>query len=52
MESGGTGFQPVKEFRIYRRNLPHCERPESIYFITLRTFRKVILTEDSRDITF
>ena len=52
MESGGTGFQPVKEFRIYRRNLPHWERPESVYFITFRTFKQVILTEDSRNITF
>ena len=52
MESGGTGFQPVKEFRIYRRNLPHCERPESIYFITFRTFKQIILTEDSRNIIF
>jgi len=41
MKSGGTGFQPVKEFRIYRRNLPHWERPESIYFITFRTFNQV-----------
>ncbi len=52
MESGGTGFQPVNEFRIYRRNLPHWERPESVYFITFRTFKQVILTEESRDITF
>ncbi len=52
MKSGGTGFQPVKEFRIYRRNLPHWERPESIYFITFRTFKQVIITEDSRNITF
>ena len=52
MESGGTGFQPVKEFRIYRRNLPHWEQSESVYFITFRTFRQVILTEESRDIIF
>ncbi len=52
MESGGTGFQPVKELSIYRRNLPHWERPESVYFITFRTFKQVILTEDSRDIIF
>jgi len=52
MESGGTGFQPVKEFRIYRRSLPHWERPESVYFITFRAFRQVILTEESKDITF
>ena len=52
MKSGGTGFQPVKEFRIYRRNLPHWERPESIYFITFRTFKQVILTEESRNILF
>ena len=28
-ESGGTGFQPVQEFSIYRRNLPHWERVET-----------------------
>jgi len=52
MESGGTGFQPVKEFRIYRRNIPHWEQPESGYFITFRTFRQVSLTEESRNIIF
>ena len=33
MKSGGTGFQPMKEFRIYRRNLPHWEWPQSVYFL-------------------
>ena len=52
MESGGTDFQPVQEFRIYRRNIPHWEQPESGYFITFRTFRQVSLTEESRNIIF
>ena len=47
---GGTGFQPVKEFKTYRRNLPHWQSPGSVYFITFRTFRSVILSEDARDI--
>jgi len=51
-KSGGTGFQPVKEFKIYRRNLPHWESPGSIYFITFRTFKNIVLSEDTRDIVF
>ncbi len=48
--SGGTGFQPVKEFKTYRRNLPHWQSPGSVYFITFRTFGSVVLTEDARDV--
>lgn len=51
-ESGGTGFQPVKELRVYRRNLPHWELPESVYFITFRTAKNVILFEEARNIVF
>lgn len=47
--NGGTGFQPVKEFKIYKRNLPHWESPESVYFITFRTARKFLLPEVTRD---
>ena len=42
----------MSKFKIYRRNLPHWCRPESVYFITFRTFKQVILTEEARDITF
>ena len=40
---GSTGFQPVKEFRIYKRNLPHWEVPWSVYFVTFRTTIDFIL---------
>ncbi len=29
--SGGTGFQPVQEFSIYRKNLPNWERTSLFY---------------------
>jgi len=48
--SGGTGFQPVQEFRTYRRNLPHWEQPGSFYFITFRTNKKFVLPEETRNI--
>ena len=48
--NGGTGFQPVKEFKIYRRNLPHWENPESVYFITFRTAKNFLLRELTRDV--
>lgn len=47
---GGTGFQPVTEFRTYRRNLPHWVQPESFYFITFRTSKNAFLPEEARDI--
>ena len=49
-QTGGTGFQPVKEFKTYRRNLPHWQSPGSVYFITFRTYKDVVLSEDARDI--
>jgi REP element-mobilizing transposase RayT len=48
--SGITGFQPVKEFRIYRRNLPHWEQPGNFYFITFRTTQNTILPIEARNI--
>lgn len=48
--SGGTGFQPVREFRTYRRNLPHWEQPGSFYFVTFRTNKSVLLSEEARNI--
>lgn len=47
---GGTGFQPVSNFNIYRRNLPHWENPGSVYFITFRTSRGFTLPDSARDI--
>ncbi len=49
-KNGGTGFQPVNEFRLYERNLPHWEDPGHIYFITFRTFKHFILPEKARQI--
>jgi len=48
--SGITGFQPVKEFRIYRKNLPHWEQAGSYYFITCRTNNGVVLSAKARNI--
>lgn len=49
---GGTSFQPVREFKIYRRNLPHWQSPGSVYFITFRTSKDTVLSESARDIVF
>lgn len=48
--SGGTGFQPVQEFRTYRRNLPHWVQPGCFYFITFRTNKNFVLPEQTRSI--
>jgi REP element-mobilizing transposase RayT len=44
------GFQPIEEFGIYRRNLPHWEGPGHLYFITFRTYQDFILPEEARQI--
>ncbi|MBI4331174.1 MAG: transposase [Chloroflexi bacterium] len=43
-----AGFQPAKEFRIYRRNLPHWEQPGSSYLITFRTAKEFTLSDEAR----
>jgi putative transposase len=48
----GVKLQPIENFRIYRRNLPHWEQPGSTYFITFRTFKGSILTDEAKQITF
>ena len=50
--SGITGFQPVREFKIFRRNLPRWEQKVSFYFITFRTINNIILAKEARDIVF
>ena len=50
-KSGGTGFQPVSTFKITRRNLPHLQEPESIYFLTWRCTKGRALTPEERTIT-
>ena len=51
-EFGSTGFQPVHEFRTYKRNLPHWEAPGNIYFITFRTVKGLTLPEQARQIVY
>ena len=43
---------PVKDFRVYRRNLPHWEHPGSVYFITFRTAKGLTLSNEAKDIAF
>jgi len=52
MGISNTGFQPVRTFRIYKRNLPHWEQPGGVYFITFRTVKGVILSDDAKEIVF
>lgn len=52
MEFSGTGYQPVRTFRIYKRNLPHWEQPGSVYFITFRTAKGVTLFDKAKNIIF
>ena len=42
----------VKDFRMYRRNLPHWEYPGSVYFITFRTVDGFTLSDSAKNITF
>jgi REP element-mobilizing transposase RayT len=47
-KSGGTGFQPVSSFKITRRNLPHWQEPERIYFLTWRCAKEQSLSPEER----
>lgn len=51
MESASR-LKPLKDFRVYRRNLPHWELPGSVYFITFRTADDVLLNDNAKDIAF
>lgn len=46
-----TKLKPVKEFRVYKRNLPHWELPGSVYFITFNTAKEFTLSDTAKDIT-
>ena len=46
----GNRLKPVKEFRVYKRNLPHFEVPGNFYFITFRTVAGFTLSEAAKDI--
>ncbi|MDP2920113.1 MAG: transposase [Dehalococcoidia bacterium] len=48
----GNRLKPVKDFRFYKRNLPHYEHPGSVYFITFRTAQGVTLSDKAKDIAF
>jgi len=41
----------VHSFKVTRRNLPHWQKPGSIYFITWRLKSNHILSEEERQIT-
>jgi putative transposase len=43
-------LNPVKEFRVYRRNLPHLELPGSVYFITFNTAKRHSLSDTAKNI--
>ena len=45
-----TGLKPIKDFRVYRRNLPHWELPESVYFITFSTADRFTLSDSAKDV--
>lgn len=45
-------LKPVKEFRVYRRNLPHLELPGSAYFVTFSTAEGFTLSAPAKDIVF
>ena len=47
---GGTGFQPVQAFHCTRRNLPHWQLPGSVYYITWRCLKGIILNPAERNI--
>jgi REP element-mobilizing transposase RayT len=48
---GGTGFQPVTSFKISRRNLPHWQEPNRVYFLTWRCLKGQALSPEERKIT-
>jgi REP element-mobilizing transposase RayT len=50
-ELGGTGFQPVSSFKETKRNLPHWQIPESVYFLTWRCYKGRVLSPEERTIT-
>jgi putative transposase len=45
-------LNPAKDFRIYRRRLPHYEQPGSVYFVTFKTAEEFALSDEAKDIVF
>jgi REP element-mobilizing transposase RayT len=50
-KKSGTGFQPVTSFKISRRNLPHWQQPDRVYFLTWRCMKGRVLANEERTIT-
>jgi REP element-mobilizing transposase RayT len=50
-KKGGTGFQPVTSFKISKRNLPHWQEPNRVYFLTWRCLKGQVLSPEERKIT-
>ena len=50
-KKGGTGFQPVTSFKITKRNLPHWQEPNRVYFLTWQCMNGQVLSTDERTIT-
>ncbi len=48
---GCTGFQPVTSFRVSKRNLPHWQEPNRVYFLTWRCLKGQVLTPEERKVT-
>ncbi|MBM2814455.1 MAG: hypothetical protein HW421_1217 [Ignavibacteria bacterium] len=47
-----SSFQPIIDFTFHQRNLPHWQNPGSIYFITFRTYKNLILDDISKQIIY
>lgn len=45
-------LRTVKDFRAYKRNLPHFEQPGSIYFVTFNAAEGLSLLDAAKDIVF
>ena len=50
-KKGGTGFQPVTSFKISKRNLPHWQEPNRVYFLTWRCLKGLVLSSEERKMT-
>jgi len=50
--SFSPNLKPVKDFRIYKRNLPHWEIPSNAYFITFSTSEGYELSDVAKEIVF
>ena len=53
-DSEAPGFQPIDPWKseileYRRRNLPHLEVPDAIYFVTFRSRSGLVLPTDARD---